>query len=188
MTKAATLATAVSTGIISDGGTLDQSDVTTALGFTPESAANKNQNNGYAGLDVSGKVASAQLPSYVDDVLEYANQAALPVTGETGKIYITINNNKVYRWSGSVYVEIVATPGSTDSVTEGSTNLYYTDARVATKLGTTSIDALSDVDTATSTPTNSQALVWNSSSNKWVPGTQLTTGKAIAMSIVFGGA
>jgi hypothetical protein len=175
MTKAATLATAVSTGIISDGGTLDQSDVTTALGFTPESAANKNQNNGYAGLDSSGKVASAQLPSYVDDVLEYANQASLPASGETGKIYITLDNNKVYRWSGSVYVEIVATPGSTDSVTEGSTNLYYTDARVVTKLGTTSIDALSDVDTTTSAPTNSQALVWNSTSSKWVPGTVSAT-------------
>jgi len=186
MTKAATLATAVSTGLLASGGT--STDITTALGFTPENTTNKNQNSGYAGLDSTGKVASAQLPSYVDDVLEYANQASLPATGETGKIYLTVNNNKVYRWSGSVYVEIVATPGSTDSVTEGSTNLYYTDARVATKLGTTSIDALSDVDTTTSAPTNSQALVWNSSSNKWVPGTQLTTGKAIAMSIVFGGA
>ena len=89
----------------------------------------KNQNNGYAGLDASGKVASAQLPSYVDDVVEAANQAALPVTGETSKIYVTLDTNKIYRWSGSAYVEISASPGSTDSVTEGSTNLYFTTQR-----------------------------------------------------------
>jgi hypothetical protein len=56
---------------------------------------------------VDGKVPSAQLPSYVDDVIEVANFAALPATGESGKIYITINNNKIYRWSGSIYVEII---------------------------------------------------------------------------------
>jgi hypothetical protein len=71
-----------------------------------ENTSNKGISNGYAGLDGSGKVPSTQLPSYVDDVIEVANFAALPVTGETGKIYITIDNNKVYRWSGTVYVEI----------------------------------------------------------------------------------
>jgi len=155
--------------------TFNTINVVTLLGYTPESSSNKAQANGYASLDGTGKVPSSQLPSYVDDVLEYANQASLPVSGESGKIYITLNNNKVYRWSGSVYVEIVATPGSTDSVTEGSTNLYYTDARVLTKINATSIDALSDVDTTTSAPTNSQALVWNSTSSKWVPGTVSAT-------------
>jgi len=75
----------------------------------------KNQANGYAGLDSNGKVASAQLPSYVDDVVEAANYAALPGTGETGKIYVALDNGKIYRWSGSAYVEISASPGSTDS-------------------------------------------------------------------------
>jgi len=89
----------------------------------------KNQANGYAGLDSNGKVASAQLPSYVDDVVEAANYAALPGTGETGKIYVALDNGKIYRWSGSAYVEISASPGSTDSVTEGSTNLYFTTQR-----------------------------------------------------------
>jgi hypothetical protein len=55
---------------------------------------------------VDGKVPASQLPSYVDDVVEVANYAALPSTGETGKIYITIDTNKVYRWSGSAYIEI----------------------------------------------------------------------------------
>jgi hypothetical protein len=89
----------------------------------------KNQANGYAGLDGSGKVASAQLPSYVDDVVEYANQAGFPATGETSKIYVALDNNKIYRWSGSAYVEISASPGTTDAVTEGSTNLYFTTQR-----------------------------------------------------------
>ena len=108
---------------------IDSSAVTTALGFTPENTSNKNANNGYAGLDSNGKVASAQLPSYVDDVIEAANFAALPAEGETGKIYVAVDNGKIYRWSGSAYVEISPSPGSTDSVTEGSTNLYFTTAR-----------------------------------------------------------
>jgi hypothetical protein len=57
---------------------------------------------------VSGKVPTSQLPSYVDDVLEFANFAALPTTGETGKIYITLDTNKIYRWSGSAYIEITS--------------------------------------------------------------------------------
>lgn len=85
--------------------------------------------NGLAGLDGSGKVPSAQLPSFVDDVVEAANFAALPGTGETGKIYTTLDTNNAYRWSGSAYVEIAASPGTTDEVTEGSTNLYFTNAR-----------------------------------------------------------
>ena len=62
--------------------------------------------NGLAELDSNGKVPSAQLPSFVDDVEEYANLAAFPVTGESGKIYIALDTNLTYRWSGSVYVEI----------------------------------------------------------------------------------
>ena len=54
-----------------------------------------------AELDSGGKVPASQLPSYVDDVVEVANFASLPVTGETGKIYVTIDNNLTYRWSGS---------------------------------------------------------------------------------------
>ena len=116
---------------------IDSSAVTTALGFTPENSANKNANNGYAGLDAGGKVAAAQLPSYVDDVLEFSNFAGFPAEGETGKIFIAIDTGKVYRWSGSAYVEIVASPGSTDSVTEGTTNLYYTDTRARNALSAT---------------------------------------------------
>lgn len=64
--------------------------------------------NGVATLDAQGKVPSAQLPSYVDDVLEYNNLAAFPKTGEGGKIYIDTTTNKEYRWGGTEYREISA--------------------------------------------------------------------------------
>ena len=56
----------------------------------------------------------------------------------------------------------------TGDLSEG-TNLYYTDARVLAKINSTSIDALSDVDTTTSAPSSGQALVWNGSN--FVPNT-----------------
>jgi hypothetical protein len=85
----------------------------------------------YATLGVDGKVPSTQLPSYVDDVSEFADLASFPTSGETGKIYVDISSGKTYRWSGSLYVEISASPGSTDAVPEGSVNLYYTDGRAS---------------------------------------------------------
>lgn len=66
------------------------------------------QANGVAGLDASGKVPTSQLPSYVDDVVEYENEEAFPEEGEAGKIYVATDTNKTYRWSGSQYVEISA--------------------------------------------------------------------------------
>lgn len=62
--------------------------------------------DGIAPLDRDSKIPAAYLPSYVDDVLEYATRAAFPVTGETGKIYISLDDNLTYRWSGSTYIEI----------------------------------------------------------------------------------
>lgn len=64
--------------------------------------------NGVATLDADGKVPASQLPSFVDDVVEVENYEALPVTGEAAKIYVTLNDNKTYRWGGSAYVEISA--------------------------------------------------------------------------------
>ena len=78
------------------------------LGYTPEDTANKGVANGYAELDATGKVPSAQLPSFVDDVIESADFASLPATGESGKIYVTLDDNKSFRWGGSVYVEIAS--------------------------------------------------------------------------------
>ena len=80
---------------------------------------------------VAGVLPSAYLPSFVDDVLEAATLSAFPATGETGKIYVARDTNRTYRWSGSTYIEISASPGSTDAVSEGSINLYFTTARAS---------------------------------------------------------
>lgn len=71
-------------------------------------AAQKGAAGGVAELDSSGKVPATQLPSYVDDVLEYDSKTAFPATGESGKIYVAKDTNKTYRWTGSAYVEISA--------------------------------------------------------------------------------
>lgn len=105
------------------------STATQAALNTKEATANKGAANGYAPLDGNSLVPPAYLPSYVDDVLEYANLAGFPGTGESGKIYTALDTGKIYRWGGSAYVEISPSPGSTDAVPEGSTNKYYTDAR-----------------------------------------------------------
>ena len=72
-----------------------------AIATTEKGAA-----NGVASLDGSGKVPSSQLPSYVDDVLEYASFLDFSATGESGKIYVAADTNKTYRWSGTAYAEI----------------------------------------------------------------------------------
>ena len=75
--------------------------------FRPDiPTSEKGSANGIATLDQSGLVPSNQLPSYVDDVEEYSSTSAFPASGEIGKIYVTTDTNKSYRWSGSTYVEL----------------------------------------------------------------------------------
>lgn len=66
----------------------------------------KGAPSGLASLNESGIIPSAQLPSYVDDVIEVDTFSNLPGTGESGKIYIVQDTNLTYRWSGTAYVEI----------------------------------------------------------------------------------
>ena len=120
-----------------------------------EKIANKNQNNGYAGLDSAGKVANAQLPSYVDDVEEYANFASFPGTGETGKIYVAIDTGDVYRWSGSAYVQINDAVTSADQATKLATarNINLTGPIT----GTASFDGTANANIATSLDLSSKS-------------------------------
>lgn len=102
-------------------------------------SSEKGSANGVASLDATGKVPTAQLPSYVDDVLEAANLAAFPATGEAAKIYVALDTNKTYRWSGSAYVYI--TSGAVDSVA-GKTGVVTLDSSdVTTALGYTPYNA-----------------------------------------------
>ena len=91
-----------------------QSEINTQLGISDDSLHKeltnfkntKGKANGLASLDDSGKVPSTQLPSYVDEVLEFTQLDQLPKPGESGKIYVVTSTNLQYRWSGSDYVEI----------------------------------------------------------------------------------
>lgn len=124
-----------------------------------------SDNKKVATLDSNGKIPSEQLPSYVDDVIEgYYKQAdgkfysgktgttySGEITGETGKIYVDLSTNKTYRWGGSAYAEIVASPGTTDDITEGTTNLYFTNQRAQAALSAslaTKIDKVTSTDNA----------------------------------------
>lgn len=102
--------TAGSTNPVTSGG------IKTALDGKIDSTE-KGANNGVAELDATGKVPSSQLPSFVDDVIEgYYNTTdskfyeestfTTEITGEAGKIYVSLDDNKTYRWSGSAFVEI----------------------------------------------------------------------------------
>jgi phage minor structural protein len=105
-------------------------DEQTVTGFIPTSE--KGAAGGVAELDQAGKVPAGQLPSYVDDVLEYANKNSFPATGETGKIYVAIDTGKTYRWSGSAYIEL-----STTVVTDSDPTLAWgTRSKVASVAGT----------------------------------------------------
>ena len=96
-------------------------------------SSEKGVANGVATLDGTGKIPSAQLPSYVDDVVEYANLAAFPGTGSSGILYIALDTNKQYRWAGSTYQQI--TSGAVDSVA-GKTGVITLDTNDINGLST----------------------------------------------------
>lgn len=74
----------------------------------------------FANLSNNGKIPANQLPSYVDDVLEYGTLSSFPTNGETDKIYVSQDTNLTYRWSGTRYVEI----GTSIALGETSTTAY----------------------------------------------------------------
>lgn len=133
--------------------------------------------NGIATLDTSGKVPSSQLPSYVDDVIEYGVMGEFPATGETGKIYVAHNTNKTYRWSGSGYVEISASLalGETDSTAyagdkgkanaEAIAQLQEDVATIEGIVGDTESGALSDLMNRVTEVENTNTLQGNSLAN-----------------------
>jgi hypothetical protein len=121
----------------------------------------KGAANGVATLDASGHVPTSQLPSYVDDVIEYADLASFPATGEQGKIYVALDTNKTYRWSGSAYVYI--TSGAVDSV-NGKTSIVVLDGNdIVSDMGThptyTVKQAIDDLDSRIIAIVGA-ALVW----------------------------
>ena len=131
----------------------------------------KGANNGVAELDSTGKVPSSQLPSYVDDVLEYDSTSYFPLTGETGKIYVAKDTNKTYRWSGSDYVEIsesLALGETSSTAYAGNKGKANADAIIAIKDGST-IDSFGDVETALALKQNITDSTLQTTSNT-IPG------------------
>jgi len=138
---------------LADGYTTTQADARFQL------SSQKGAANGYASLDGAGKIPSSQLPSYVDDILEYATLANFPATGVAGVIYVDTTANKTYRWGGSSYVEVSAGPSTTDALSEGSTNLYYTDTRARAALSfVAGSGAYNSTSGAITIPTNNNQL------------------------------
>ena len=137
----------------------------------------KQASGTYATL-VSGTVPSSQLPSYVDDVIEYANLAAFSEQS-TGKIYVARDTGKIYRWSGSAYIEISPSPGSTDSVTEGSTNLYFTNTRAAAAAPVQSVSGRTGAIALTSSDVGLGNVTNTSDANKPVSTAQASADAAV---------
>lgn len=127
-----------------------------------EDKSNKGLVNGYASLDSNGKVPSSQLPSYVDDVIEVASFSSLPTTGETGKIYVTIDTNKCYRWGNTTYVPIVS--GNVDSVNSKTGDVII----AKSDIGLSNVDNTSDKDKPISTATQNALNNKSNSTHKHV--------------------
>jgi hypothetical protein len=141
-------------GIFWSSGTsrYENKSIATVLGYTPENSANKGVANGYAPLASDAKVDAAYLPAYVDEVLEYANLAAFPAIGASDKIYIALDTNKVYRWSGSVYIEVAANSGVWGAITGTITN--QTDLMVYLNKLPVKLSKLTDSTVVTGTTAN----------------------------------
>lgn len=80
----------------------------------------KGNSGGLATLDGSGKVPTSQLPSYVDDVLEFESKDDFPSEGEEGKIYVDADSNYTYRWTGNTYILIGGLQNLVDGTATGS--------------------------------------------------------------------
>jgi len=127
------------------------SDITIYDG-TKIPTSEKGAANGVATLGPDGLIPSAQLPSYVDDVVDAhiiteatalsagwlsLSSGGAALTPEQGKIYVVVTTgaylNKTYRWSGSTYVEISSSP---DIATQAEAETGTNDAKIMTPLKT----------------------------------------------------
>lgn len=137
------------------------------LALNKISTSQKGAANGVAPLNASTKIDATYLPSYVDDVEEYANLAAFPGTGESGKIYVALDTNKIYRWSGSAYVEISPSPAPTwGSITGTLSSQTDLQSALDGKANTSHTQALSTI--TQSGATTGQVPIWNGTT--WAPG------------------
>ena len=160
-------------GVAFDGS----SDITiNAVDSTARIAESKlGTANGVATLDSNGKVPSTQLPSYVDDVLEFDTTSLFPETGDTGILYVALDTNKVYRWSGTTYIYI--TSGAVDSVAGKKGVVTLAD------MGLDNVDNTSDMNKPVSTAqAEANALIKNDASTDATEKANVAQANAIAAS------
>ena len=157
--------------LLADGTNLAQS--------TFIAATEKGANSGVATLDENGHIPSSQLPSSVDEVIEAANYAALPAEGQASKIYVTLDDNKTYRWGGSVYVEIsasVALGETTGTAYEGSKGKANADA-IATLQTDKANKSEMAINAVTGDDTKKEIVLKNGTSQEVLVAHQSLTGK-----------
>ena len=161
---------------------VDDLNITIASGAGSAAAANG------AGITVDGASATLTYTS-ADDRWNFNKELTVArvygnltgdVTGDvTGNITGNVTGNITGNITGNVTGNVTGTVSDisnhdTDALSEGSTNLYYTnaraDARATLRITAASIGNLSDVDITTSAPANGQALVWNSTNSEFEPG------------------
>ena len=130
---------------------------------------------------VAGKVPSSQLPSYVDDVVEVADFAALPVSGETGKIYVTLDSGFIYRWTGTIYVRIADEAAAWGTIT--GTLSDQTDLQSALNLRVPYTGATGNVDLG-SHKLSASDLVVNHASGSGVAASITKGGNGEALTVV----
>jgi len=130
---------------LADRTTTIENDLLNKIDVTEKGAP-----NGVAPLNGVSKIDSIYLPSYVDDIEEYANLAAFPLIGETGKIYVALDTNLIYRWSGSTYIQVSESPVLSVNTKVGAVVLDKTD------IGLDQVDNTSDIDKPVSTATQTE--------------------------------
>ena len=86
------------------GNLSNQTDLQTALDSKLDKVSTAGVERAYI-INADGSQGT-KATSEFKDVLEFANLAAFPLTGEAGKIYLALDTNFTYRWSGSAYVQI----------------------------------------------------------------------------------
>jgi len=129
--------------------------------------ATNNAKVGYTDSAVDTRIAAASISDLSD----------VPTIGTAGQVLVVNSGATALEYANqtggvtSVNTQTGAVVLDTDDISEGATNLYFTDAKADARIAAASIDDLSDVDTSTVAPTNGQALVWDNANSKWEPGT-----------------
>lgn len=109
---------------------LTASAIISALTYTPLDSAKIGVAGGVASLDSNGKISTSQLPTSIDEIIEVDGINNAPENGEKDKIYVDIDTNKTYRWSGTSYVEISASDIVTQSEKNGYIKINGTDVKI----------------------------------------------------------